>query len=192
MSDAGKAVLISLGRFQLVREDFALPTLRLLRARIYLGDDYATQTLDRDDAARLRAALDTWLGDQPAEPQDAQYEVAPREAGAEQLQLQLRRQEEQVLQLREAMAQVPALIAQQVSQAIERTLTKVAPIMAEQSAAAMAALRPDGNTGYMGADGRWRPPLAVNYSDQPGPGAGLMGQPPPPRQRIEGPGPGVS
>jgi hypothetical protein len=85
--------------------------------------------------------------------------------------------------LREAMAELPTLIREGVGRAVADGLASAAPAMAEQAAAAMAALRPGGNEGYVGRGGEWRPPGVIDYSQQPG--GHLHGQAPPPNKRVE-------
>ena len=152
-------------------------------------DDDLSQVLDVEQVVQLRKALDKWLDRVYPEPEAASDDAGqalPAVADSA-TALALARQEGMITALREAMAELPALIRDGVGKAVAQGMAAAAPAMAEQAAAAMASLRPDGNQGYVGRGGEWRPPSAIQYGDAGGPGGGLMGQPPLPGTRVPGP-----
>lgn len=141
------------------------------------------KTLTLDEVIGLRKALGEWLDTVYPEHEASSDEQKALPARTE-VDAQLQRQGAMILRLQEALEALPAVLTEGVGRAIERGLERAAPALAEQAAAAAAALRPDGNSGYVDRSGAWRPPAAINYSDSP-PGAGLMGAPPPPARRVE-------
>lgn len=160
------------------------------------SEDYMAKSLAIEEVVQLRKALGEWLDVVHPEHESRSGEAPALPATTDRgLELQLAKQETALASLREAMGELPALIRAGIGEGVAQALRNVAPIMAEHAA---AAARPtlgveQGEQGYLDRTGRWRPPVAIQYG-VPGapahPGAGFMGQPPPPDQRIEGPSPG--